>query len=133
MRVIDAEAKDVVPSGGEIRDERIVGVDDQRHARVEGADRSTPALGDRLELPVAVELVAKEVPERHHAGRDAPHQLRQRRLVDLEQSKVRFGCGEEGGGDPRCEVRARVVPGERVTSAEDACGHGGRRRLAVRR
>ena len=55
---------------GERRDERVVGVGDQRGVGGELGDRGSPALRDVLELAVAVELVAKQVAEarRHAAG-----------------------------------------------------------------
>ena len=77
---------------GELGDERVVGVDDERRRVGERGDRRAPALGDVLELAVAVELVAKEVAERHDPRADAPHHLGQRELVDLEQARARRRC-----------------------------------------
>ena len=53
---------------GELADLRIVAVDDECRSVRECRDRGAPALGDELELAVAVELVAEEVAERHDAG-----------------------------------------------------------------
>ena len=131
--IVDPEAERAAPSVREIGDERIVGVDDEGRGGGEARDRGAPALGDVLELAVAVELVAKEVAERDDARLHAPHHLRQRELVDLEQAEVGVGSGEQGGGDARGEVGAGVVPGEPVAAAEDPRQHRARRRLAVRR
>ena len=60
-----------------------------------------PALGDQLELAVAVELVAEEVAEADGTRPDAPQHLRQRRLVDLEEAELGAAGREEGGGDAR--------------------------------
>ena len=51
-------------------------------------DRGAPALGDQLELAVAVELVAEQVAEHDRARADAPRDLGQRGLVDLEQAEL---------------------------------------------
>ena len=61
---------------------------------------SAPAGGDELELAVAVELVAEEVAEEERPRPDAARDLRQRRLVDLEEPELGAVGGEEGGGDP---------------------------------
>ena len=67
--VVDAEAQDVLATVGERGDEWVVGVGDERGVAGERRDRGSPSLRDVLELPVAVELVAKQVPEaRRHAA-----------------------------------------------------------------
>ena len=52
------------------------------------ANHRPPPLGDDLELAVAVELVAEQVPERDARGRTRRADLRERRLVDLEQPEL---------------------------------------------
>ncbi len=69
-------------------------------------DGVPPAGGDELELAVAVELVAEEVAEQERLRPDAARDLRQRRLVDLEQPELGAAGGEEGGGDPGDEIGA---------------------------
>ena len=132
-RVIDAVADRLPSAVGELRDERIVGVDDEGRRVGEAGDRVAPALGDVLELAVAVELVAKEVPEGDHARRDGLDDRRERELVDLEQPQLGVARGEESGADAGGEVRTRVVPGKPVGAAEQLGDHRRRRRLAVRR
>jgi hypothetical protein len=85
-----------------------------------------------LELPVPVELVAKQVAERDDPRADASHHLGQGELVHLEQPQICISGGEQGGGDTGGEVGAGVVPGEPVAGSEDAREHGARRRLPVR-
>ena len=130
--VVDAEASDAATIVRERGDERIVGVDDQRSALVKDADSIAPALGDVLELAVAVELVAKQVAERDDPRPDTAHRLRQSELVYFEQAKLRVRGGEQGGGDARREVGARVVPGQTVAASENPRCHRRRRGLAVR-
>ena len=99
----------------------------------EGGDRRAPALGDVLELAVAVELVAEEVAERDDARAHAHDHLGQGELVHLEQAELGVVGREQGGGDARGEVGTGVVPGQPVRGAEDAGEHRARRRLPVRR
>ena len=47
----------------ELSDLRVVTVQDECGPIVECGDGGSPALGDVLELPVAIELVAEEVPQ----------------------------------------------------------------------
>ena len=117
-RVVDARTG--APSRARRRARRRAG---RRHSprasrRVQAGNGVAPALGDVLELAVAVELVAEEVAEAHDARARAPHHLGQHELVDLEQSELRVVLGQEGRGDAGGEVRPRVVPGE------PACGRG---------
>ena len=117
----------------ERRDERIVGPDDERRLGRQLRDRRPPALGDVLELAVAVELVAEQVPEADDPGPCAPHHLGERELVDLEQTELRVSRGEQRGRDPGRQVRAGAIPGKSAHGGEDRARHRGRRRLAVRR
>ena len=59
------------PVAAEVGDERIVGVEHELRRRGRG-DGRRPAVGDRLELAVAVELVAEEVGQQQRARRAAP-------------------------------------------------------------
>ena len=72
----------------EVADLRIVAVDDEHRVVRQRRGRRPPALGDVLELAVAVELVAEEVAEQDRARPDAAGDLRQRALVDLEQPQL---------------------------------------------
>ena len=59
--VLDAEVQDPVSIAAEIGDERVIRVEGQCQARIAVQHRG-PAIGDRLELPVAVELIAEGLP-----------------------------------------------------------------------
>ena len=61
-RVVDAEAEGVAALAAEIADLRVVCVDHEQRVG-ESGHRVAPAGGDELQLAVAVELVAEEVPE----------------------------------------------------------------------
>ncbi len=123
-------APTAVREGG---DHRVVGVDHERRRVREVRDGSAPALGDDLELAVAIELVAKEVAERNDPGPHACQRLGECSLVDLEEAELRMAARDEGRCDPRQEVRSRAVPGELVALPEDLGGHRRRRGLAVGR
>ena len=97
---------------GEIRHQRIVRVDDEKRLFGKASDHRPPALGDQLQLPVAVELVAEEVAETHDARPDGGGQVGQRRLVDLEQAQLGIACVDEGRRDARGEVRTGGVVGQ---------------------
>src|SRR2546426_849760 len=68
-----------------------------------------PALGDQLELAVAVELVAKQIPEADAPRPDPSSHLSQRSLVALEQPELRIASGEQRRRDARYEVGAGPV------------------------
>src|SRR5262249_56765694 len=86
--IVDAEDHRPRALAREVADLRVVAVDDERSRRVERANGAAPALGDVLELAVAVELVAEEVPETDGTGAQAVGDLGERRLVDLEQPEL---------------------------------------------
>ena len=101
--------------------------------RAELRDGRPPALGDVLELAIAIELVAEEVREADDARPCASHDLWERELVDLEQAELRVARGEQGRRDPRGQVRAGSIPREPAHGGEDRARHRHGRRLAVRR
>jgi hypothetical protein len=112
---------------------RVVRIRDEHRRLRQLARRRAPTLRQELELPVAVELVAEEIPQRERARLHAPRDLGQRRLVDLEQPQLRVPRGDERRGDPGDEVGARPVVREPPRAAQDRRDHGGRGRLAVGR
>jgi hypothetical protein len=61
--IVKTEAQDVGSPAGDVGQQGVVCVDDRGGGRVELGERGAPALGHELELAVAVELVAEEVPE----------------------------------------------------------------------
>ena len=92
-------------AAGEVADERVVAVHDEQRRRASACDGRAPALGDELELAVAVELVAEEVAEaKQRRGCSAPRDLGQRGLVDLEQAELGV-AGSEAGWRRRPETR----------------------------
>jgi hypothetical protein len=118
-----------VADGGELW---IVGVDHEPRLLRQAGDRHTPALGDQLELAVAVELVAEEVAETDGARPQAAEQLGQRAFVDLEQPELGTVLREQRRRHAGDEVRARRVVGEPLPRPQDLGRHRGSRRLAVR-
>ena len=113
------------------RELRVVGVVDQFRVLWQMGHGTAPALGDELELAVTVELVAEEVPEANRSRPQASHELRESRLVHLEQAQVCVARAEQRGGDTGNEIRSSRVVGELVPRPEDLCHHRGRGRLAV--
>jgi hypothetical protein len=96
-------------------------------------DGVTPALRDVLELPVPIELIAKEVAEDDDLRRYALDHGRKHEFVDLEQAKLGTPTLEERRGDTRGKVRTGVIPREPVSLGEDFGRNRARRRLAVGR
>src|SRR6202023_3464448 len=97
----------------EIGDLRIVRV--QHEPSIGAAERLMPALGDRLELAVAVELVAEQVRQQDRAWLELLDERLEPELVDLEQSELprdapaRASRGEQGRGDAAGHVGPRLV------------------------
>ena len=131
-RVVEPEAEGGLPSPRDVRHERVVAVRHDPRVVRERPDALAPALGDQLELAVAVELVAEEVAEQNRLRPDAPRDVGKRALVHLEEAQLGFGMRQERRGDARHEVRARAVVREPDPRAEDLRDHSGRRRLPVR-
>ena len=136
--VLDAEVQDPVAPGAEVCDERVVGVEDEARAG-QLVEHAGPPLGDRLELPVAVELIAEEVGEQQRARAQLRRDAIEPELVDLEQADVPVDPAAAGGveqraGHPAGHVRPlHVVHHAPVRAREDRGHDRGGRRLAVRR
>ena len=126
---------------GQVGDQRVVRVEDERAAAAPGAHHGRPAVGDRLQLPVAVELVAEEVAEQERARGELLDERPEPELVDLEQPDVAgHGApaaargGRERGGHAARHVRPGAVVDEaRAGAVEHRRHHRGGGRLAVRR
>ena len=131
--VVEPEADALAPRVRERGHLRVVGVQDEHGGGGEVDGGGPPAVGDVLELAVAVELVAEEIPEADGPWPHPRSDLGQRCLVDLEEPELGAACHEQGGGDARDEVGAGVVVGESNAPAQDLGRHRCRRRLAVRR
>ncbi len=84
--VLDPEVQRARVLAAEVRDQRVVGV--QHEPRAARAQHLLPALGDRLELAVAVELVAEQVAEQDRARVQLRGERGQPQLVDLEQPEL---------------------------------------------
>ncbi len=130
--IIDSECQHALALSADLGEERVVGVHNERRPFGQIVDGASPALGDELELSVAVELVTKEVSERDHVRSRSPDRLGKRTLVHLEQAKLGIATRHEGRGKPGEEIRARPVPGEPVLVTEDLRRHRRRGRLPVR-
>ena len=117
-RVVDP----VHDARAERADLRIVAVQHEHRRLGQRRDRSAPPFGDELELAVAVELVAEEVPEADDPWPHPPQHLRQRPLVDLEQAELGVSRGKER--DPRMcclHPRSRRSHENRRASCQSTC------------
>ena len=130
-RVVETEDGRTGPLSRQVADLRVVAVHDQGGIGRKLSHGPAPALGQELELAVAVELVAEQVPEQHRPRMQPPRHLGECRLVDLEQPELRVRCRQESGGDARDQVGARPVVGQPRRRREDAGGHRRRGRLPV--
>ena len=117
--VLHAEVRDRAgapagcPHAAEVGDERVVGVEHELRGGRGGHGRR-PAVGDRLELAVAVQLVAEQVGQQQGARAELRDDAVQPELVDLEQAGVAVdavaaGGAEQHAGDPAGHVRSRPV------------------------
>ena len=134
--VLHAEVGDPLPVATEVGYERVVGAQHEVREPVALGCEIRPAIGDRLELSVAVELVAEEVAEDQHARLELAGDWHEPSLIHLEQAELarpppRF---EQSRGHPPAHVGARAVSHHGATVALDRRGeHRSGRRLPVRR
>ena len=124
--VVDPEVGHPGPAGElaiapEVGDQRVVGVEHEAGAPGALGHQRRPIVGQRLELAVAVELVAEEVGEHDQLRLQLGGHLRQPGLVDLEQALVRR------------PVRAGPWRRPRSCSTRRDCGRARDRRRAGRR
>ena len=94
-----------------------------------------PAVGDRLELAVAVELVAEQVGQQQRARAQLADDLAEPELVDLEEPGVavaRAASSSVAATPPAMFAPARLCTSRAPRALEDRGGHRGGRRLAVR-
>ena len=108
-KVSDARARSPAEGG----DRRVVGVQHRRRRRRQARDHRRPEVGEVLELPVAVELVAEEVHQHQHPRLELARHLGQRGLVDLEQAglglRVPAAGLQQRRGHAGHQVRAGAV------------------------
>ena len=128
--VLDAEVERVAVAA-EVGDQRVVGVEHERGRLRQPGDDLGPAVGDDLELAVAVELVAEQVAEQHGARRELGRDRAEPELVDLEQPHVAPVRGQRGGDAAGHVGAGAVVDEARAGAPEDARHHRRRRGLAV--
>ena len=111
--VLHAEVQRLWVVATEVGDQRVVGVQDR--AGGTGRQHLLPALGDPLELAVAVELVAEQVRQQHRPGGELTGDGGEPELVDLEQPELAgdaaagVGSVEERRGHATGHVRAGVI------------------------
>jgi hypothetical protein len=136
--ILDAEVERAVRAA-EVGDERVVGVEHERRGGAAPRDELGPAVGDDVQLAVAVELVTEEVREQDRARLDLLDDRGEPELVDLEEPEVavqlaaaaaRRRC--QRAGDAADHVRPGAVVHEpRAGALEHRGDHRGGRRLAV--
>ena len=136
--ILDPEERDPfaaaqVAVAAEVGDQGIVGVQDEAGRALARGDHLGPFVGEPLELAVAIELVAEEVAEHEQGGGELVDDLRQPRLVDLEQPLRRRCCSSSAVATPQAMFEPGAVV-DRVPAGRVECGgeHPGGRRLAVR-
>ena len=93
-RIFDSEAQDGSARGAfERADQRIIDVEHDSRLRIQLRERAAPAAGDRVDLTVAVELVAHQVGEQHRRRAHRRGHVVEGRLVGLEHA-------DQPGGQP---------------------------------
>ena len=130
--VVDAERDAAGTSDGQVADLRVVRVHHQR-GRLRKLCRRLPASARRSARARRSGRAGRGTGcrGRRRAGGSAGR-LRERALVDLEQSELGVAGLDQGGGDAGDEIRAGAVVGEPNALAEDRRDERGGRRLAVR-
>ena len=108
--VVDAEGDNATGRPArEFGDVGIVGVEDEGRCAIEVREHGMPALGDGIDLAVAIELVAEEVEEGRDARAEAGEQSGQLRFIDLEHADRAIILGYLTGS-----IRSRNVGGEQA-------------------
>ena len=126
--VLEPEVGHVLTATAEVGHERVVGVQNEPRPAVELAHHLRPAVGQQLELSVAVELIAKEIGEQEQTWMQVAGHRGQPGLVDLEQTQLAglaAGVEQRRGHSPG-HVRARAVVHQRPPGLLEAGGDHGR-------
>jgi hypothetical protein len=95
--------------------ERIVRVQDQHRIGSQAGHGAAPELGDVVDFPVPVELVAEDVGEHDDPWTQRRNRQGQRGLVDLEQPQLgarsaqQVAILDEGAEQATQQVRARAI------------------------
>ena len=135
-RVLDPEEGDALAPAqlrvaAEVGDQRIVGVEDEAAAAGEALDHRAPFGRQVLELAVAVELVAEQVPEHDQARVELGGHPRQPGLVDLEQALGAALLEQRRGHAPAHVRSGPVVDRVAAVGAHRRREHPGGGRLPV--
>ncbi len=133
--VLHAEVGHLRAVAPEVGDQRVVGVEHEARPPVQPLDQLRPAVGEQLELAIAVELVAEQVGEQQQPRVELLGHARQPGLVDLEQPQLPApapGVEQGGGHSPRHVGPGAVVDDGAPGALEAGRQHRGRGRLAVR-
>ena len=119
----------------EIGDERVVRVEHERRGAGVRGDDLRPALGDDLELAVAVELVAEQVGEQQRPRPQLADHGAQPELVDLEQPEVAVELARRRGGRRAASAAATppamFAPGPVVHERLARCARGSAATIAA--
>ena len=130
----EAEVGHPLASAAEIRHQGVVGVEHQARPPVQLCHHLGPAVGQQLELAVAVELVAEEVGEQEQPRPQLARHLGQPGLVHLEQAQLAGLAArvEQSRGHTPGHVGAGPVVHQRAALVLQRRGdHGGGGGLAV--
>ena len=123
-RILDAEVSHVRRAAPEVGDQGVVRVQHELGMSARGGrGHGGPAVGDRVELAVPVELVAEQIPEQDPARRELGHDPVQPELVDLEQSELARRSARHSVPRPRGSK-----PRRRPCSRPPGCAPPARRR-----
>jgi hypothetical protein len=128
--VLDAEVERLAVAA-EVGDQRVVGVEHEPGGGGQPGDDPRPAVGDDLQLAVAVELVAEQVAEQDGARLELARDRSEPELVDLEQADVAAAGGQRRRHAAGHVGAGAVVDEARAGAAEDRGDHRRRRGLAV--
>ena len=133
--VLYAEIRDSLAFSSQVGDERVVRAQHELRPSSALCRELRPAVGQRLELAVAVELIAKEVAEDEHPRIELAGHRHEPRLVDLEDAELaRLPARvEQRGGDAPVHIRPGSVAHHRDARAlHGRADHGRGGRLPVR-
>ncbi len=137
--ILHAEVRHLGRRAAQVGDQRIVGVEHEASAPAcRGGGHRCPSIGDRVELAVAVELIAEQVAEQDAARLELRDHPVEPELVELEQPKLagdptaRAGGGHQRRGHAAGHVRpGPVVDDGHPLPGEHRGHHRGCRGLAV--
>ncbi len=126
-------------SAGQRGERWIVHIDDQARGRRQGCECRFPSEPDRVQLAIAVELVAEEIVENYHPWFHQSENVRQRGFIGFDDRHLTIGFAtkrrmlNECRRNPPGQIRPRpVVDHLPSRSLDDIGNHPGGRGLPVR-